>query len=61
MYIVTVIISKNETESANSKLQFDKYVMLGYKITSVICNYGLVGEGGCNFLAAGGIDRIFSL
>ena len=61
MYIVTVIIFKYETESANSKLQFDKYVMLGYKITSVICNYGLVGEWGCNFLAAGGIDRIFSL
>jgi hypothetical protein len=45
----------------NSKLQFDKYWMLGYKITSVIWNYGLLGEGGCNFLAAGGIDRILSL
>jgi hypothetical protein len=61
MYIVTVIIFKNETESADSKLQFDKYLMLGYKITSVICNYGLLGEGGCNFLAAGGINRVFSL
>ena len=54
MYIVTVIIFKN-------KLQFDKNWMLRYKITSVICNYGLLGEGGCNFLAAWGIARVFSL
>jgi hypothetical protein len=50
MYIVTVIIFKNETESADSKLQFDKYSMLGYKITSVFCNYGLIGEGVVTYL-----------
>jgi hypothetical protein len=58
---VTVIIFKNETQSANSKLQFDKSWILGYKITSVIWNYGLLGEGGCNFLAAGGKDKKWML
>ena len=52
MYIDNVIIVQNETEIANCKLQFDQYGILGYKITSLICIYDLLGEVGCNFLAA---------
>jgi hypothetical protein len=52
MYIDNVIIVQNETEIANCKLQFDQYGILGYKIASLICIYDLLGEGGCNFLAA---------